>query len=592
MDADELASRLVGAQVLDAELAAACAADPDPRVRAVGHTYRATVHRARVELAAALAESELAVGLMGHLPGNRPIAEWWAFQVYGDVLDEYARFETAAVALHRALELAEGNHMWTAFQRTIGKLVWLARRQGDSAEMVRLLRRLVNNTSTDAHSLNAAVGSALGWLGRPAASVVYLERALACPGTDIQHARDHRVLASALRTLGRTGEAAGHVARSRTLLGSTPAGAREYFHLAQVEFEQSYARGEFATAERHVREMLDLAPGPDNPLHNDARVCLMLSQVGGGDTASAAATLAQIDPTRLGAEARAFMLWGAATIAERRRDWIAAAEALDEVHQIASRRYLATATVLQIEAELAARTTGLRAREAGPITAFNRALTTHDQLLMAAAKDLRGPIATFEIGTDLLAAGEVETDRIVRLLDRGAAEMELLLDQLAELEPTEPPLEAPDVFDPAVRVAMIDSSLARAWQAVAPVATGRQLGLETHSPLTAAAEVAPRGPRDPAFRALTSVLAVLVRAAVPGTWITASLPDPDQGLLVEVTVEGSDDPNPVSALTRATAGGPGWWLQAEELLTAACRRLDAEWLDAGRIRVSVGSPIS
>jgi len=582
--------------VLDADFVAACAADPDPLVQAAGFAHRAGAHRAELDLEAAWAACEQATELAAQRTGHgNPQLHWWVFQVRGNVLGDAGRFAEAQAEIHAAAAIAEQHQLWPAWRRSIAKLVWIARRAGDSGEMVALLRRLVGTMPADSHDLNSALGRTLVWLGRPVTGLGYLRRCLDHPASPHARIRDHQRLASVLSVLDRHPEAAAELELARQLHAGVTITSADRYQQALVEFEYALAVDDQAAAHAAATAMVAATEGTNTSRSHAARTALLIAQVNRGDDAAAAASLTGIDPAMLGADHRAQLLTAMATLAKRGGDWEGAAAALGEVYEIVSRRHLAMTTLLQIEAELAARPAIADVGVSSQIAEFDRAMATRDEMLLAAAKDLRGPIATFEMGADLLARGEVDSDRIERLLERGAAEMQLLLEQLADLEPAE--------LRPAVRpeqgshdlLGGIGRAVARAWRAVEPVAVARQIGLVAVAPLVAVADAERlrRPTRDPARRALTTLMSVAVRAARPGSSLIVAVDPSGQGVQFDVDVEpGTPGATAVEALTAPAAGAPSWWLTAERLLATVDRTLTAEWTPGGRARVTLGPPLS
>jgi tetratricopeptide (TPR) repeat protein len=552
--------------------------------RASAHVDAATAHLVEFEFDAALEACGAATACSerGSLP---PLLDWQIAHVHCSVLEELGQFAAAARQADAAVALADLHHLEEAWVRSLGKRIWIARQQGDARLAARCLRQLTERLSPESHSVCAVVASTLVWLGRPETALYYARRCLDLATSADDRVRDHRELARVFARLDQRDEAAHHLELARAALPAAGTRRAERYMMLYAEYQLAMSRGDTATAERAAAQAADVVlPDVDNLRRHQALLGLAKVYRDSGRLDAMADTIASVDTHRLGGEHRALALQLEAAAAERLGDWRTSADRLAAAREILASRYLAMPTVLLIEAELAV--AGPLAADLAPggrasrVAEFNRAIASRDQLLLAAAKDLRGPIAVFEIGAELLREPDVDGGRVTALIERGLTEMELVLDQLRHAADDGPAGQPPTVD--------LGALLQHAAATTAAVAAARGLDVR----VTEAGTPGPVEPGErahPFARALTTALALAVRAAPRDTVLAAAVTTTEgapQRVTIDidcsVTVGSAPD-----ALTAPTAGGPTAWGLATALVAEHSGALTAEWLTPGRVRLTL-----
>lgn len=576
---------------------AACRASPDPLLRAAARVFTAGEHLAEFRFDEALDDCRHAESLLTGTRPERPgamrpfidaaLIRSWAAHTHASALDELGRFDEASERARAAAELADAHRLERSWARAVSKQIWIARQQGDAGHAATLLRQLAGRLSPSSHLLCAALGSTLTWLGRPEMALAYAERCLTLPGGQGRRARDHRDLARVYLRLGRLADARVQLDRAAAELALASETCAGRFMLAYAEYHFALASGDTDGATRIATEAAASVSTPDNLRRHLALLAVARAQHSGGDLPAMTATLARTDVARLGAEHRALALRLDADAAQATGDLRRAVASLGEARQILASRYLAIPTVLLIEAELAV--ADPFAPEWGPgstrgrVFEFNRAVASRDQLLMAAAKDLRGPIAVFELGAELLAEPDVDGTRVAQLIERGLTEMQLLVEQLRESEagPAAPgsATPAPQPLEPLD--ALVDVAVTR----VEPIAASRQVAVAIVDGTETPIEVAP----DLVASALSAVLALAVRAAEHGSTVTIGRTGDTPRVTIELAAAGTAPIGwaAVDSITSPTAGGPTTWQFAASQLAGLGGGLSAAWAASGRLRVTV-----
>lgn len=580
----------------DPEALAACRASGDPLLRAAAHTYAASGHLAEFRFGDALDACVAAESLLADTAFEQPADERafvdpalvrsWTAHTHADALDELGRFDEAAERARAAAELADAHRLERPWARAVSKQIWIARQQGDAGHAATLLRQLAGRLAPSSHLLCAALGSTLAWLGRPETALAYSLRCLTLPGGQGRRARDHRDLAGVYMRLDRLTEARQHLDRAAAELALMPTTCAGRFMLVYAEYHFALASGDFGGAAAIAGRAAGEVSDSGNLRRHLALLAVARAQRDGGDLAAMAATLARVDVGRLGAEHRALALRLDADAAQASGDLGRAAAALGEARRILASRYLAIPTVLLIEAELAV--ADPFAPEWGPgstrgrVFEFNRAVASRDQLLMAAAKDLRGPIAVFELGAELLADPDVDGARVAQLIERGLTEMQLLVEQLRDFEAGPAADDRPAASEPLESLdALVDVAITR----VDPIASSRQVTVAIVDDSQSPANVAP----EVVTSALTSVLALAVRAAEPETTVTVGRVGGTPRVIIELAAAGTAPIGwaAVDSITSPTAGGPTTWQFAAAQLAGIGGGLSAAWAPSGRLRVTV-----
>lgn len=571
----------------DAEVLAKCHAADDPLLRAAAHTRVASLHLLEFRFEAAEAECLAAAEFLGAATaaggGRAPLIDavqlrCWADYVYAEVLDELGRFDAAAARVDAAVALADEHRLEATWGRALSKRVWIARQQGDARGAAAMLRQLAARLSPRSHTLCAALGSTLAWLGRPETALAYARRCLTLPEGHGRRARDHRDLAHVLIRLGSFAEARHHLDAAAAALAAHPPTRAGAYMLMYAEYHLAITTGDWDLA-AGIAGNASIGLRGDNLRRHQALLGLARAQRESGRLEAAARTLAMADIGRLGAENRALGLRIEAGLAESRGDWEASATALREAREILALRHLALPLVLLVEAELGVADPsldGLPGGSIGAATEFNRALATRDQLLMAAAKDLRGPIAVFELGAELLTDPEVDTGRIATLVERGLVEMELLVEQLR------PPAPHGDV---SAGAPTLSEALGTALATAGPIAEARRVAVA----VTGACEQPLAGGAGVVAAALTTLTALLVRAAVPGQGVVVTVADdpPVVSFVVAVEPPLRAGWGPVDAITAVTAGAPTGWALAVSQLVDAGGAVHTDWFAPGQARITI-----
>jgi tetratricopeptide (TPR) repeat protein len=555
--------------------------------RASAQVAAAAAHLVEFEFDAALTACVAATACAtdGPLP---PQLEWQIAHAHASVLDELGQFAAAARQADAAIALADSHHLGEAWVQSLAKRIWIARQQGDARLAATSLRQLTERMSPDSHPVCAVVASALAWFGRPETALHYARRCLTLATTADERVRDHRELARVLARLDHREDAAHELELARAALPATGTTRAERYMMLYAEYQVAVARHDTRTAERTAAEAADVVlPDVDNLRRHQALLGLARVYRDSGRLDAMAETIATVDTHRLGGEHRAHALRLEAVAAERVGDWPTAADRLAMAREIFAARYLAMPTVLLIEAELAVAdplaaelAPGARA---GRVADFNRAVASRDQLLLAAAKDLRGPIAVFEMGAELLGEPDVDSGRVTALIERGLTEMELVLDQLRH---------ADDVGTAEQPSTDLRTSLQHAIASVASVASARTIDIR----VTGAGD--PRAPhpgsgepddrKHPFTRALTTALALATRAARANTVLAAAVAAGREPQRVTIDVECSvTSGGAPDALTAPTAGGPTTWGLATALVAEHGGALTADWSAPGRVRLTL-----
>jgi len=575
----------------DATELALCRASTDPVLQAAAHVHTAAAHLLQFRFEQARAECTAAEELLGGATGSSPRdrvvdavqVECWAGYVHAEVLDELGHYDAAADRVDASAELADAHRLELSWARAVSKRIWIARQQGDAGHAAALLRELAARLSPRSHLLCAALGSTLAWLGRPETALSYAQRCLTLPGGQGRRARDHRDLARVLTRLERFDEARHQLDLATVELSRQPPTLAGRFLLQYARYELALALGEHDRACAIAVAAAHGIGGRDSLRRHLVLLALAHAQGKSGRIAAMTPTLAMIDTERLGAEHRALARRLEAAVAESQGDWRRAAEALGEARQILASRHLAIPVVLLIEAELAVAdpfaTDLIPGAAEGRAAEFNRALATRDQLLMAAAKDLRGPIAVFELAADLLGEPDVDGERLAVLVERGLAEMELLVGQLRDTE-----LDASaDGRDPDAGHAL-DVVVGDALTRVAPIAAARKVELVVTGGTQATVERATAA----VCSALTSVLALTIRAAPRGGTVSVAVTHTEPRITIELTADGAAPSGwaAVDSITASTAGGPTVWALAATQLADAGGQLAATCTDTGRVRIT------
>lgn len=582
------------------------------------HLDRAAELLARFEFTAAR-EACAAAAVHAHstTSDSTPYTHWRLSHLRADVFDELGEFARAAVYADRAAAIADANHLEECWAYSVGKRIWIARQEGDARLAADRLRQLADRLSPNSHWLCAVLGSTLSWLGRPETALYYARRCLALPAPHLSRARDHRELARVLTRLGHLDEAREHLDRVAESMTGHPPSVAERYMLLLAEAHLARAQGAPERAARLFAEAAELPADPCNLRRHQALLGLARAHADAGQLDAVAATLEKVDWLPLGAEHRARALRLRAALAERAGDWEAAAALLADAREILASRYLALPTVLLIEAELAVADPLAAHLSPGPpesgTSAFNRAIASRDHLLMGVAKDLRGPIAVFELGAELLDRPDVEADKVGELIERALTEMHLLVDQLRHAEVLTAASAWSDELAPAngpstvVTPGSLGRAAAAAAAAVAPVASARRVVLdvqgvdvqgvdgarpELSDPELIGGDAEPE-PDDLLERAFDTLLALAVRAATPGSTVHVDAA-PDR---LTIELEAGDAAQSGRAmllsrtaaqrLTAPTAGGPSSWRLANALLAQRGAGAAAESVDAQRVRVVV-----
>lgn len=557
--------------------------------RAAAQVAAAAAHLTEFEFDAAL---EACVAAAAHAANGPlpPLLQWRIAHVHSSVLDELGQFAAAARQSDAAVALAESHHLDDAWVQSLGKRIWIARQQGDARLAAGCLQQLTERMSPDVHSVCAAVASTLAWLGRPETALYYARRCLTLPADADERVRDHRELARVLARLDHRDEAAQQLELARAALPAAGSTRADRYMMLYAEYQLAVARGDHRTAEQTATEAAEsVLPDAANLRRHQALLGLARVYRDSGRFDAMADTVAAIDTFRLGGEHRAHALRLEALAAERLGDWPTAADRLAAAREILAARYLAMPTVLLIEAELAVAdpldvelAPGARARR---VAEFNRAVASRDQLLLAAAKDLRGPIAVFEMGAELLDEPDVDSRRVTALIERGLTEMELVLDQLRHVADD----DAPEV---SLSPTDLATSLQHAVASITAVAAAREIAIrvgglgDSRRAPTNAAEIHVR--THPYTRALTTALALATRAAHRGTTLAATVDTGREPQCVTIDVECSVTTGEApDALTAPTAGGPTTWGLATALVAEHAGALTADWSAPGRVRLTL-----
>lgn len=566
-----------------------CQASDQPMWQAAGATRVAAGHLAEFRFHAALAASTTAVELLGD-PADDDAAKvaCWAWHVRAEALDELGDHTSAGAAAETSAALAEAHGLELAWARALERRIWIARQQGDGVAAAAFLRQLAGRLSPRSHLLCAALGNTLSWLGRLDSALIYAQRCLALPGGQGHRARAHRDLARVLTRLGRFDEARHHLELMAADLAKRPPTLAGTFMLRYAEYHLALASGDDATAERIAVEAIASVADPTNPRRHLSQLSLGRVRAKQGRIDAMWEALAGIDVDRLGAGHRALALRLEAAAATHTADWRRAARALGQARDLLATRYAATPAVLMIEADLAVADPFaadlMPGGGDGAISEFNRALATRDQLLMAAAKDLRGPIGVFELGAELLADPDVDGARVAGLVERGLAEMELLISQLRDTELGADAGSRPGREGDGVATRPLAEVLAAAAAHVAPIAADRNVTVD----------IDPEG-TDPNARVgtalapvVTSVLALAVRGARRGSTVTVTA---RRGAPIEIELVAGDGApvgwTALDSITAATAGGPTAWRLAANQLGQAGGSLTAEWVHRRHVRVRI-----
>ncbi len=577
------------------ELVAACTESGHLGLGAAADVHLATVRAAALDFDGALTLCERALESLDSLGGASsalPELAWWFEFVYGDVLDELGHEQEAAHHLRRAVGFTVARGQTAEWSRVTTRLMWVRRRQGDARETVALLRELVERIGGAPLVVDAAVGEVLRWLGRADSAVAYHRRCLDSPVEPVVEVRNLRELARSLVAAGHLDDAERYYDLASAKHVEIEPTAHEEFLMAQVAFELAIGQQDYVAAESAIERASAAIPTGPNPYHNRCDMARAITCVHSGRPELARPVLDAMSEQGLGRDNVAIVHRLRSVVAEHHGEFRQAVAELRAAEKILIDRYLATPALLQIEGELAEARSPRQEAFIMPSrrSDFSREEASREQLLLAAAKDLRGPISVFEIGTELLESASIPDDRVTALFGRGLAEMELVVAEMHDIDRRQ---------TSSSTVAFHEGVLA-AVDTIRPILDARHITIE----VPAAGASAGRLPGT-CRRGLTSLLAIVARAADASTHIGMSVrDDPDTGpggVTLEITAAVArsaqadattdEDDEPTRSLLSATAGAPSSWALANELLgTVATTRVSRDSDTVVRVGVLFAPP--
>ncbi|HUF97997.1 MAG TPA: hypothetical protein VMM60_07690 [Ilumatobacter sp.] len=461
----------VSAQAFRSDLVRAADASSDITVRVAALTYRASAHLNELRLAAAceLLDEGLELSDFGNLLRSDMLA-WWLLHTAASAHDDARRPQRAVDLVDRAAQYAWTHGLDSQWAQTRTNHVYMLRAAGRSAEVVDLVRRIVDTPLTGhaAIVVAGAVADLYEWAGVPHLAIeswpLIPERTV-----NSQHLRQAYAhltvgdLDAALEQVdldelerSRNGITRQDVATLSTVIRSQITAARGDPHSALDAVLDR--RAILAQTDAVTLWLLTtcVAAGMLQHLGDNERALQLLSNpppdINYGERAMIGAIRADAN-AELGNYEAAY--W-----CRRDQEFASRHGQLSAVEQAELRSVLVGSRYGRLDDAVEARQRELRA-----------ALDERSHLTSLVAKDLRGPIFSIALATELLATHP--SDEILALLQAATGALELEVLALTDLDQFESDV---DTLEP--EMLNIDNIVDQAQRLAAPVLQGRSIDVQ------------------------------------------------------------------------------------------------------------------